>query len=317
MRAAFVAAIAVLAAGSVSTSGLAQTVGIGTTQGGATNQVATAIATVVSAKAGGLQMRPQPYANTAQYIPVVNAGRLEFGVSNVVQALYAAKGEGMSAGRPHPDLRLVAVLFPFEATLFVAEKSGIKSMADLKGRSVPTFTEDSLGDFIMKGFLANAGVPYEQVKTVKVPNFPRMWDAFKEGAVDTMIATVGSRPTFEAKAALGELVALPIDPRPARMEELRKFLPQAYAVEVKADPKLPGMAADRFVMAFDYVLWAHKGVADEIVAKVARALFENPADLHASAPIWRGFRPDGMAKDVGLPWHPGAAAFLKEKGLLK
>jgi hypothetical protein len=316
MRIVHVAAFAALAIAAAAGAAAAQTIGIGTTQGGATNQVATAIATVVSAKSG-LQMRPQPYANTAQYIPVVNAGRLEFGVSNVVQALYAAKGEGMSAGRPHPDLRLVAVLFPFEATLFVAEKSGIKSMAGLKGRSVPTFTDESLGDFIMKGFLANAGVPYGEVKTVKVPNFPRMWDAFKEGAVDTMIATVGSRPTFEAKAALGELVALPIDPRPAAMAELQKFLPQAYAIEVKADARLPGMAADRWVMAFDYVLWAHKGVPDEIVAKVAAALHDHPADLHASAPIWRSFKPAGMAKDVGLDWHPGAAAYFRQKGLLK
>jgi uncharacterized protein len=314
MRAAFM--LAAIAAAAVAAPAAAQTVGIGTTQGGATSQVATAIATLVSTKAG-LQMRPQPYANTAQYIPVVNAGRLEFGVSNVVQALYAVKGQGMSAGRPHPDLRLVAVLFPFEATLFVAEKSGIRTMAGLKGRSVPTFTDESLGDFIMKGFLANAGVPYEQVKTVKVPNFPRMWDAFKEGAIDTMIATVGSRPTFEAKAALGELVALPIDPGPAAMAELRKFLPQAYAVEVKADAKLPGMAADRWVMAFDYVLWAHKGVPDEVVAKVAAVLHDYPGDLHASAPIWRSFKPAGMAKDVGLPWHPGAAAYLKQRGVMK
>ncbi|MCY3828829.1 MAG: hypothetical protein OXF89_06815, partial [Rhodospirillaceae bacterium] len=81
----------------------AQSVGIGTTKGGATAQVTAAIAKVVSAHAG-LQMRPQPYANTSQYIPVVNSGKLEFAASNIFQLTFALNGTGMSEGRPNPNL---------------------------------------------------------------------------------------------------------------------------------------------------------------------------------------------------------------------
>ncbi|MHA1108892.1 MAG: hypothetical protein ACTSQV_07235, partial [Alphaproteobacteria bacterium] len=56
----------------------AQTVGIGTTKGGATAQVTAAISKIVSSYAGGLQMRPQVMGGTQKYIPVVNAGKLEF-----------------------------------------------------------------------------------------------------------------------------------------------------------------------------------------------------------------------------------------------
>jgi hypothetical protein len=297
-------------------SAAAQTVAIGTTQGGATNQTATAIAAIVTAKSG-LQMRPQPHSTTAQYIPLVNAGRLEFGIANVVQTIYAAKGEGMSQGRPNPDLRLVAALFPFEVALFVSAKSGIATLADLKGRSIAHFPDHELGAFVMRGFLANGGVDYAATRHVALPNFPRMWDSFKEGAIDAMIATVGSRPTFEAKATLGDVRALSIDAAPAPMAALARFLPQAYAITAKADPKLPGMPRDISVVALDYTLFAHKAVADNIVAKVAGALYENEAELRKSSEIWHAFEAKAMAKPLGIALHPAAERFYKERGLIK
>ena len=62
--------------------------------------------------AGELQMRPQELANTADYIPLVNAGEIEFGISNIVQLTHAVKGIEMSEGRPNENLRMVATLMP-------------------------------------------------------------------------------------------------------------------------------------------------------------------------------------------------------------
>ena len=89
----------------------AQTIGIGTTKGGATAQISTAIAKVVSANSA-VQVRPQAMANTQQYIPVVNQGKIELGLANVPQTRYAVSGTGMSEGKPNPNLRMVATLFP-------------------------------------------------------------------------------------------------------------------------------------------------------------------------------------------------------------
>ena len=90
-------------------SAMAQTIGLATTQGGATEQIATAIAKTVS-QASDLQVRPQMLANTSQYIPLVNDGRVEFGIANFPQTFYAVKGTGMSEGQPAPNLKMVATL---------------------------------------------------------------------------------------------------------------------------------------------------------------------------------------------------------------
>ncbi len=81
------------------TGAAAQSVGIGTTKGGLTAQVTATISKVVSSHAGGLQMRTQVHGGTQKYIPVVNAGELEFGVSNIMQYTMAKNGTGLSAGK--------------------------------------------------------------------------------------------------------------------------------------------------------------------------------------------------------------------------
>ena len=292
----------------------AQSVGIGTTKGGATAQVTAAIAKIVSAHSG-LQMRPQPYANTSQYIPVVNSGKLEFAASNIFQLTFAIKGTGMSEGRPNPNLRMVATLMPFRVAYFVSEKSGIKAFSDLKGKRLPGFKKRALGAYLMLGTAANLNVSTAGWNFVQVPNFPRMWDGFKRGTLDAALAAVGSKPTRDMKAAQGALRILPINDDRDSVARMRRHLPQSYVIEMKANPKLPGLGRDVKIMAFDYTLWAHKDVKDDTVYRVTRTMHERTDDLRAAAPLWRGFKAADMAKKAGIAYHPGAIRFYREKGL--
>jgi hypothetical protein len=210
---------------------------------------------------------------------------------------------------------MVAVLFPFRIGLYVSEKSGIETLADLKGKKLPGFRKGALGHYIINASFANAGLKYDNADYVPVPNFPRMWDGFKRGSIDAAIAAVGSKPTFEMQASVGPVRVLGIDTDPKAMAALREWLPQAYAYPMKADAKLPGLDADKQILAFDYMLFANEDVKDEVVHEMVRTLYENEADLKAAAPLWRLFKASGMGKDVELAFHPAAVKFYKEKGI--
>src|SRR5688572_27780144 len=125
-------AIAALASAALTGATFAQTIGLATTQGGATEQIATAIAKTLS-QSTDLQVRPQMLANTSQYLPLVNDGRVEFGIANFPQTFYAIKGTGMSEGQSSPNLKLVASLIPFNAGMMVPSSLGIKTLDELKG----------------------------------------------------------------------------------------------------------------------------------------------------------------------------------------
>jgi uncharacterized protein len=292
----------------------AQVVGMGTTQAGATNALSTALAKVMTDK-GGLQVRPQPMAGVAQYAPLVNAGEVEFGVSNLVEYRYLVQGKELTE-RPNPELRLVARLVPWYNGLIVKADSPIKSIKDLKGQPVPAgFSGNPLGRLIMDGYLANAGMKIGDTRQVLVPAFPRMFDMFKAQQIVTSIATIGSPVIRDWEAAIGPTRFLNFDDAPAAVAALQQYLPGAQVVEVKPEPNTPGVPTTTKMLNYDYVIFAGAKVRDDVVAKAVEALHANPADLKAASPLMKEFDPAQMSKDLGATYHPGAIKVYQAKGI--
>ncbi len=303
-------AIAALFAFEAAADGVAA---LGSTARGGTSQVGRTLAAAIS-EAAPFQMRPQELANTADYIPLVNAGEIEFGISNIVQLTYAVTGTGMSEGRANTNLRMVARLMPFRNAYIVRKDSDIKSVADLKGKRVPVFADKALGDYVTKGYLANAEMSLDDVEGVAVPNFPRMWASFAEGSTDVTIVVVGAGNSREFDAKFG-IRYISFDDSDAALQRMRKYLPQTYVNAIDADAKIPGIAEATNVNVFDYTLFAGVDVSDDMVYQAVKALWAKEADLLGGGPFWRGFTKEAMAKDVGVEYHPGAIRFYKEMGV--
>ena len=305
---------ATLAVPATTTEVAAQVVGLASTATGGTSQIGRSIAAAVS-EHSPLSMRPQEMANTADYMPLVNFGEIDFGISNVVQLWYAYHGQGMSEGRPGPDLRTVAVLMPFRAGFIVREDSDIGSVADLEGRRVPGFAEGSLGYHVTLAYLANAGLTYDDVVEVPVPNFPRMWDSFREGSTDVTVVVVGSGTNRELDQTVGGVRFLSFAEGEERLAAMQEWLPQMYLAEVGPEAEIPGIDEPTNIKVYDYTLFANSSTPDEWVYQVAKALYDNEEELLTVGPFWHGFEGDRMGSDVDVPFHPGAIRFYQEMGV--
>lgn len=304
--------IAAAVAGALCSAAAAQTVGLATTKGGATNQIAIALAKTISENSD-LMVRPQVMANTAQYLPLVDTGRVEFGIANFPQTSNAISGTGMSEGQPHPNLRMVGSLIPFNAGLMVTNKSGMKTMADMKDKRLPRFPDGSLGDIIMKASLETAGLTYDDVTSVPIANFPAMFQAIKDGTTDVSIATAGSQSALDIDASTGG--ARFLDFKDGDEKVLEKSLPGTSLKKGTDLPESAGVTADTVIMSYDYTLFANADVSDEVVGKVAKALYEGKDSLLAAGPIWSEFDPAKLAHITALEFHPGAMAFYKSVGI--
>ena len=298
----------------VSSAANAQVVGLGTTQVGATNQLSTAIAKIVSDK--GLQLRTQPMAGAAQYAALVNNGDIEFGISNAAELHYLVKGK-VIVEKPNPNLRAVARLVPWYNGLVVKKDSPIRTLKDLKGQPMPSgFAGNPLGRVLVQGYLANAGLTFEDTRQVPVPAFPRMFDAFKQQQTATSIAVIGMSQLQEWTVALGGVRFLPFDDSPAAVAAMGKYIPNSYVAEVKPGPGKVGIEAPTKMLVYDYVLWSNDKVKDDVVTKVIDAIYTSVAELKATGPLWQEFDHALMARDsVGLGYHPAAAKYYQSKGL--
>lgn len=290
----------------------AETVALGTTKGGSTGQVGTAIANVAT-QAGTLRVIPQETANTTQYVPLVDQGRVEFGIANYPQTAFALKGEGMSEGQPAPNLRMVAALMDFTSGMLVLKSSGIESVADLKGRKVPRFPDRSLGDYVIRAVLATAGLGYDDVQQVPTANFPAMFDGLKDGALDTSIGTAGAAHVMDIAASAGPVRFLSFD-GPEDGAIMDRILPGTRLFDITG-MQAEGVEGPTKIFGYDYMLFTSARTPDAEVTAMVKALYEGKAALDATGPLWESFEPASMGRSAGLPYHPAAIAFYKAHGV--
>ena len=309
------AASAVAAALATVTPAGAQIYSLGTgKQGFFTYSAGAAIAKV--AADGGLNLRVKPFGGTSAYVPGVNAGEQQFGLANELETHYAVTGEVIYKDKPQPDLRVVAVLTPLYSEFFVRKDSPIKSIADLKGKRVPSdYASQRVLDVLTKGSLANGGLSYDDVQKVPVPNVVGGADEFAKGNADVFMFALGSGKVSEVDAQVGGVRVLPVDHSKEAMERLRKFIPVAYATQLTPGTGNVGIEAPTWVYAYDYLVLANSKVDDDVVYKLTKLMHDHKTELAANFGALNGFNPKRMAKDMGpVQFHPGAIKFYKEIG---
>lgn len=134
------------------------------------NSTAAAIGKVLADKAG-LKMTLQAIGGSSQYIPLINAGEVPFGIANVYETNLGVTGIDYFKDRPTKDLRTVAILYPLRNTIFVRKDSDIKKLSDLKGKRGPVgFTAQKVLTAVTNAALAPGGLTLDDVKGVNVAN---------------------------------------------------------------------------------------------------------------------------------------------------
>jgi uncharacterized protein len=305
------AAVAALAAWGAA-SAAAQTYGIATMQPGTLNHTTgSAIAKVLKEKAG-LNVLVQPTAGETTLIPMVGRAEAELGIANVAEMDNVVKGT--SAAGKQPDLRLIGAIHPLRVAWYVRKDSGLKTIADLKGKRVPLgYSAMRTQEATTTAALAAAGLTTADVQAVPVPNVVRGADAFAGGSADTFTFAFGGGKLREVDATVGGVRVLEIPE--AGMAAARKHFPFAYLTEVDPGPASPGVTARMKVFSYDNVLFTNAKVPDELVYKIIEAMEANKADLISVQPALRDFSAAGLDKDYQIPYHTGALKYFKDKGL--
>jgi uncharacterized protein len=299
----------------VTTAASAQTIGLAGSKRGFTAQASSAIAKVVSEKTG-LKMRAQTFGGSGVYVPQVSAGTLQFGLANELETHFAVTGTGVYKGRAQPDLQIATVLVPFRVALFSKKGSDIKTVADLKGKRVPSgWTSQKIIGVLMDAELANAGLTYDDVTKVPVASVVASADDFAAGKLDVFFFVVGAGKVKETAARVGGIQVVEIDGSPDAVKRMRKFVPPAYATELKPGPQNTGVNKPSTLMAYDYLMLTNKKVPADVVYKTVKAMHDNAKAMAAAFPGMRLFKPDHMTKAFpGVSYHAGAEKYYKEVG---
>ncbi len=294
-----------------------QPIAIATTPaGGIYHSTAAAIGKVLGEKAG-LKIGIQSLSGSSQYLPIVNAGELPFGIANVYETRLAVQGEDYFKGRPTTNIRTVAILYPLRNILFVRKDSDIKTIADLKGKRGPVgFTSQKVLTAVTNSVLATGGLSLEKdITGVNVANIIDNANKFKEGRTDFFVFALGSGKVREVDAAVGGLRALPAPNTKEALAAARAIIPVVYLREEKPSKANTGVLEPVHAISYGVNLFASTKTPDDLVYKVVKGMHDNAKAMGQIFPPLRLFDPGAMAEAIpGVEYHPGAIKYYKEIG---
>ena len=309
-----------LAAAALTLSGAAQAqqffrIGTGGTAG-TYYPVGGMIANAVS-QPGKIIVTAQASNGSVANVNGVASGALESGFSQADVATWAQKGTGIYEGKPNvPDLRLIANLDPESVHIVVKKGSGIKTVADLKGKRV-ALDEPGSGTLVnARIILAAYGIKESDIRPEYIkPN--QAGDKMKDGALDAFFF-VGGAPAgaiSELATSGGGIELLPLDG--AAAEALRKTSPFFSVDNIPAATYKDVAAVNTLSVGAQ---WVTSAKADaETVYQVTKALYSESTQKTLAAGHAKGklITLQNAVLSAGIPFHPGAEKFYREAGVLK
>lgn len=308
-------AVAVAAVASLATAAQAQQVRViaSNPQGSVFYSASAALGKLMDEKLK-MQVRVQPMGGSSTYIPLLNRGEVDFGLTNVDDSMTSFKGTG-NFRQPSPNLRLMAAAFPLTLGVLVPTDSPIKTIADLKGKVMPWgYNAQTTGRVLQQAVLASAGLTMDDVKTVPTQSLFSGVDLLAEGKVEAATIAIGTAQVQRANVTLGSrggVRFINMDSSPEAIARVRKILP-SRPITVQPAPHTVGVTTPTTILAYSIFFSTHDKMPNDLVYNLVKTIHGSKDDLIKGHPVFRSFNPDRMNEEIGVPWHPGAIKYYQE-----
>ncbi len=299
----------------VSTAVMAQNISIATGgTGGVYYPMGGGLANVLSKHVPGMQATAEVTGGSVDNLNLIGSGKPYVAFSMVDAVLDAAKGQQKFQGRK-VDVKTLLVLYPNRMHVVTTESTGIKSMADLKGRRISAGSPGSATEIMAFRVMEGAGLDPMKDVTRERLGVAESANALKDKKIDAFF-WVGGLPT----AAVTDLASTPgtkirlIDHADA-VEAMNKKWGNLYYADVIAKSTYAGMATDNKMASVANILVANSSMPDEQAYKIVKAIFDHQKDLIAVHQEYANVKISIQKNaSTSVPFHPGAEKYIKEKG---
>lgn len=275
--------------------------------GGAIGQVLT------SKSNGALAITAQATGASGENMRLVEAGDVDFAIVQNDVADSAFNGKAPFRTKLE-DVRAIARLYPEYLHVVASKDSGVTKLEDFKGKKVSVGARGSGNEVNCRQIFGFYGLDYKNVEPIFLP-YGETADQFKDRQLDGFVFTIGTpNPAIQDITTAQEVVFVPLDG--AKADEIVAKFP--YLVKDAIPAKTyKGQENAVPTLSVQAILVANKNMPDDVAYALTRTLFENLGDVAKAHNKGAEISLQHAADGVTIPFHPGAAKYLKEKGALK
>ncbi|WP_017939481.1 TAXI family TRAP transporter solute-binding subunit [Zestomonas thermotolerans] len=262
----------------------------------------------------GARTSVQATKASVENLNLLQAGRGELAFSlgdSVEDAWNGVEEVGFKA--PLKKLRAIAGTYPNYIQIVASKESGIKTLADLKGKRISVGAPRSGTELNARAIFAAAGLSYDDMGRVEYLPYAESVELIKNRQLDATLQSSGL-----GMAAIRDLAAtLPLNFVEVPAEVVAKIGRPSYQPGVIPAGTYEGQDSDVPTVAITNILVTHEGVSDELAYQMTKLMFDNLprlANAHAAA---KDISLETATRNLPIPLHPGAERFYKEVGVLQ
>jgi TRAP transporter TAXI family solute receptor len=272
-----------------------------------------AIGKILGDKIPNVKTQVQATKASVENLVLLQQGRGELAFT-LGDSLKAAWDGDEEAGfkRKMDKLRTIGAIYPNYIQIVATADSKIKTLADLKGRSLSVGAPKSGTELNSRAILAAAGMTYKDIGKVEYLPFAESVDLMKNRQLDATLQSAGlgvaSLKDLSTSAEI-TVVAVP-------KEIVDRIGPPFVAAIIPANT-YTGQDKDVPTAAVINYLVTSSDVSDDLAYQMTRLIFESLPELATAHVAGKEIKLESAATGSPVPLHPGAIRYYREKGVIK
>jgi TRAP transporter TAXI family solute receptor len=283
--------------------------------GGSWYPAGGAISSIINKYIPNTEASAHPSAASKENIRLLGEKKTDLAMVMPSVAYYAHNSVGSYEGKPPAKIRGLFSFWGIDLLVIARADTDIKKIEDLKGKKVGFGPPGSGSAKMSEQILAEYGLTYKDVR----PQFisaTEQSQALKDKTLDAAMYTIGTpASTFVDLCTLTKCRLIPVEG--AMREKILKKYPY-YAASVIPANAYPQITTDTPALKWVGIVVTYEDLDADLAYSIVKAVCKDHLDefkeAHAQAKV---LTTEGMSEGMSIPWHPGAAKFWKEAGLIK
>ena len=273
----------------------------------------TAVAQILTEKTK-IPITVQSTGASKANIQLVDAREVELAIVQNDVMDYAWKGVDLFNGEKINSFSSMAAIYAEVCQVVANPSSGIKTIADLKGKNVSVGDAGSGTEFNARQILEAYGVTFNDIGKQNL-SFGASADALRDNKIDAFFCVAGSpTPAIVDLAISKDILILEVDD--AHAAQLIKSYP-FYTQYPIPGGSYKGQSSAVKTVAVKATFIVSSKLSEDTVYRLTKAFFESKSQIEAAHVKGKEIDKTYAVQGISVPFHAGAAKYLKEIGALK
>ncbi|KAF2406635.1 TAXI family TRAP transporter solute-binding subunit [Pseudomonas antarctica] len=261
----------------------------------------------------GVKTSVQATKASVENLNLLQSGRGELALAlgdSVADAKNGVEEAGFNT--PLTKLRAIAGAYPNYIQIVASKESGIKTLADLKGKTLSVGAPKSGTELNARAILKAAGLTYADMGKVQYLPFAESVELIKNRQLDATLQSSGL-----GMAAIRDLSSvMPLNYVAIPPEVVANIGNAAYHSAMIPANTYDGQPDAVPTVAITNILVTRSDVPDELAYQMTKLLFENLPRLGNAHSAAKDITLENATKNLPIALHPGAERYYTEKGAL-